>query len=99
MKNQVEMSDQTSSERWHTTHRRADQPGIDLDRTPHIRITRRIPEIRRPSSPVLIHHPILLIKRRLQVRDPYYIDDRDEQSRTKRPYDDVFLFPFHPDPG
>lgn len=81
------------------THRRADQPGIDLDRTPHIRITRRISEIRRPRSPVLIHHPILLIKRRLQVRDPYDIHDRDEQSRTKRPDDDVFLFPFHSDPG
>lgn len=83
----------------HSTHRRADQPGIDLDRTPHIRITRRIPEIRRPRSPRLIHYPILLIKRRLQVRDPYDIDDRDEQSRTKRPDDDVFLFPFHPDAG
>lgn len=86
-------------ERLHIAHRCADQPGIDLDRAPHIRITRRIPEIRRPSSPILIHHPILLIKRRLQVRDPYDIDNRDEQSRTESPDDDVFLFPFHPDPG
>ena len=85
--------------RLYITHRCADQPGIDLDRAPHIRITRCIPEIRRPSSSVLIHHPILLIKRRLQVRDPYDVHDRDEQSRTKRPDDDVFLFPFHPDSG